>query len=257
MSKKELSPYAPDRWIRELSRRYPCLWTDLRKGYADPGKLLHLKRSGLEQLSTVPDWCIMPTLFPFLAMVERYGEHFYLSHMDELMTMGSTYIWRCSKGVYRFAPELYDALIHQPLTGNLPQECLFRLPEWAVYVETPGLSYERIKAQSAILSSIFAAALDADKISANQAFLASAAIPELRATVISALEDKLTLKGSQILFEAGDTTAEGALSALSSRLTVSEDGLEQISTHMNEVDGTVDKVNSFFKFDLSDATARC
>ena len=144
MARKELSPYAPDRWIRELNRRYPCLWTDLRKGYADPGKLLHLKRSGLEQLSTVPDWCIMPTLFPFLAMVERYGEHFYLSHMDELMTMGSTYIWRCSKGVYRFAPELYDALIHQPLTGDLPQECLFRLPEWAVYVETPGLSYERI-----------------------------------------------------------------------------------------------------------------
>ena len=144
MARKELSPYAPDRWIRELNRRYPCLWADLRKGYADPGKLLHLKRSGLEQLSTVPDWCIMPTLFPFLAMVERYGEHFYLSHMDELMTMGSTYIWRCSKGVYRFAPELYDALIHQPLTGDLPQECLFRLPEWAVYVETPGLSYERI-----------------------------------------------------------------------------------------------------------------
>ena len=65
MARKELSPYAPDRWIRELNRRYPCLWADLRKGYADPGKLLHLKRSGLEQLSTVPDWCIMPPSSPF------------------------------------------------------------------------------------------------------------------------------------------------------------------------------------------------
>lgn len=117
------------------------------------------------------------------------------------------------------------------------------------------LNAQTVKAQSAILSDIFAAALQAEKISANQAFLASAAIPELRATVISALEDKLTLKGSQVIFEAGDTTAEGALSALSSRLTVSEDGLEQVSTHMNEVDGTVDKVNSFFRFDLSDPTA--
>ena len=69
---------------------------------------------------------------------------FYLTHMDEMMTMASMYIWRCSKGVYRFAPEIYDALIRQPLTGNLPQECLYHMPEWAVYIETPGLSYERI-----------------------------------------------------------------------------------------------------------------
>ena len=59
------------------------------------------------------------------------------------MTMGSTYIWRCSKGVYRFASEIYQALIRQPLSGNLPQECLYHMPEWAVYIETPGLSYER------------------------------------------------------------------------------------------------------------------
>jgi len=60
------------------------------------------------------------------------------------MTMGSTYIWRCSKGVYRFAPEIYQALVRQPLSGDLPQECLYHMPEWAVYIETPGLSYERI-----------------------------------------------------------------------------------------------------------------
>ena len=64
--------------------------------------------------------------------------------MDELMTMGSTYIWRCSKGVYRFTPEIYQALVRQPLTGDLPQECLYHMPEWAVYIETPGLSYERL-----------------------------------------------------------------------------------------------------------------
>ncbi len=45
---------------------------------------------------------------------------------------------------YRFAPEIYEALLRQPLTGNLPQECLCHMPEWAVYIETPGLTYERI-----------------------------------------------------------------------------------------------------------------
>ena len=144
MARKELSPYAPDRWIRELNRRYPSLWADLRKGYADPVRMLRPGSGGMELLANIPEWCIMPTLFPFLVMTDRYGEPFYLTHMDEMMTMGTTYIWRCSKGVYRFAPEIYDALVRQPLTGNLPQECLYRMPEWAVYIETPGLSYERI-----------------------------------------------------------------------------------------------------------------
>ena len=40
-----------------------------------------------------------------------------MTHMEELMTLGSTYIWRCSKGIYRFAPEIYQALISQPLEG--------------------------------------------------------------------------------------------------------------------------------------------
>ena len=144
MTRKELSPHAPDRWIRELNRRYPSLWADLRKGYADPVRILHPKTGGKELLASVPDWCIMPTLFPFLVLTNKYGEHFYLTHMDELMTMASTYIWRCSKGVYRFAPEIYQALVRQPLSGDLPQECLYHMPEWAVYIETPGLSYERV-----------------------------------------------------------------------------------------------------------------
>ena len=144
MARKELSPFAPDRWIRELNRRYPSLWADLRKGYDDPIRILRPGSGGIELMNSVPDWCIMPTLFPFLLLTAKYGEPFYLTHMDELMTMASTYIWRCSKGVYRFAPEIYEALVRQSLTGNLPQECLYRMPEWAVYIETPGLSYERV-----------------------------------------------------------------------------------------------------------------
>lgn len=142
MSRKELSPYPPDKWIREMNRRYPNLWIDLRKGYEEPSRILRPKAS-LELLQSIPDWCIMPTFFPFLVMTDRYGESFYITHMDEVMTIASTYIWRCSKGIYRFAPEIYQALVSQPITGDLPMDCLYRLPEWAVYIESPGLSYER------------------------------------------------------------------------------------------------------------------
>ena len=143
MARKELSPYAPDVWIRQLNKTYPNLWTDLRKIYANPEKIIRPKSGGIELIQNVPDWCIMPTLFPFLLLTSQYGEAYYLTHMDEMMTIGSMYIWRASKGIYRFAPEIYEALVTQPLTGNLPNECLYHLPEWAVYIETPGLSYER------------------------------------------------------------------------------------------------------------------
>ena len=48
MGRKELSPYVPDRWIRELNRRYPSIWTDLRKGYADPNRILRPGSGGRE-----------------------------------------------------------------------------------------------------------------------------------------------------------------------------------------------------------------
>lgn len=143
MAVKELSQYPPDKWIRALNRKYPNLWIDLRKQYEDPSRLFNNKLKLESFLKEVPDWCIMPTLFPFMVLTDRFGEVFYMSHMDEIMTVGSTYIWRCSKGVYRFAPEIYQALISQPITGDLPMECLYHLPEWAVYIETPGLTYER------------------------------------------------------------------------------------------------------------------
>ena len=120
MARKELSPYPPDRWIREVNRKYPNLWTELHKAYADPASVIRLKAGGTEMLKNIPDWCIMPTLFPFMLLTDRYGELFYLTHMEELMTLGTTYIWRCSKGIYRFAPEIYEALTSQPITGNVP-----------------------------------------------------------------------------------------------------------------------------------------
>ena len=141
MAPKIISSYPPDRWIRTLNQRYPNLWMELKKSYGDPN--LPLSPTGKTLLAAVPDWCVMPTMFPCTYLSIKNGEVFYMTHMDEVMTIASMYTWRCSKGVYRFAPEIYQALVDQPLTGDLPMESLHHLPEWAVYIETPGLSYER------------------------------------------------------------------------------------------------------------------
>ncbi|MFO1207058.1 MAG: hypothetical protein U1E63_15275 [Burkholderiales bacterium] len=48
-----------------------------------------------------------------------------------------------SEGIYRFDPTLYESLISTPLSGDLPIDPLYRLPEWCVYIETPGLKHEQ------------------------------------------------------------------------------------------------------------------
>ena len=62
MAPKIISSYPPDRWIRTLNQRYPNLWMELKKSYDDPN--LPLSPAGKTLLAAVPDWCVMPTMFP-------------------------------------------------------------------------------------------------------------------------------------------------------------------------------------------------
>lgn len=65
------------------------------------------------------------------------------------------------------------------------------------YVLADTIDSTNIKAQNAIFSSIFAAALQAEIISASQAFLASATIPQLYVTSINAIGDDLNLSANE------------------------------------------------------------
>ena len=66
----------------------------------------------------------MPPLFPFLIMRAEYSEHFYLAHMDGLMTMRTTYIRRCSKGVYLVSHKL----VLNATRSRKQAEYIFTLP---------------------------------------------------------------------------------------------------------------------------------
>lgn len=48
--------------------------------------------------------------------------------------------WRVTQGIYRFDPTLYEQLRETSITGSIPGEVLLRLPEWCVYLETPGMT---------------------------------------------------------------------------------------------------------------------
>ena len=51
--------------------------------------------------------------------------------------------WRYTQGIYRFDPDILDAVAATSMHGDLPVEVLFRLPEWCVYIETPGLVWDK------------------------------------------------------------------------------------------------------------------
>lgn len=56
----------------------------------------------------------------------------------DIAIVGALAAWRVTQGVYRFHPELFKAVWETSLEGELPVDLFFRLPEWCVYVETPG-----------------------------------------------------------------------------------------------------------------------
>jgi hypothetical protein len=46
--------------------------------------------------------------------------------------------WRVSQQIYRFDPDVFEAVSKSTVSGDLPCSLFFALPAWGVYVETPG-----------------------------------------------------------------------------------------------------------------------
>ena len=126
-------PSRPALLVAEATRALPSAWR-----LADE---LRADRSGLPEW---PDWCFLP-IAGWLAIAQRIlgrsaSPANAILAASSLAAMGA---WRVGQGVYRFDPDLYAALVETPVRGALP-EALTRLPEWGVYVETPGMTYDEM-----------------------------------------------------------------------------------------------------------------
>jgi hypothetical protein len=68
-----------------------------------------------------------------------------LSVLASTMQICNTWAtWRLTQGIYRFDETLYPHLISTQGTGEIPVDILCRLPEWCVYLETPGLERPKL-----------------------------------------------------------------------------------------------------------------
>lgn len=64
-----------------------------------------------------------------------------LAQMQDVGRLGALAAWRVTQGIYRFDPALYERVAETPVSRDIPCDVLYHLPEWCVYIETPGLTF--------------------------------------------------------------------------------------------------------------------
>src|SRR6202042_1059230 len=124
-----------------FSRLYPEAWRQVDD--------LRAKR---KELGGWPDWCFLPLAGAY-ALVSKDGARTLApgEHVEHVGILGALAAWRVTQGIYRFDPTTFDAIWETLITGDIPTEVLFHLPEWCVYIPTPDQTW-----QGATLNGFFA-----------------------------------------------------------------------------------------------------
>jgi hypothetical protein len=113
-------------YLKRVIKYYPRAWEQLAKF-----------RNEKENLDGWPDWCYLP--MSAAHAIATGGRNDVIPMVVDTMTICGLGIWRMTQGVYRFNPDLFEALWTTPIT-RIPVDLLFRLPQWCVYIEAPGKS---------------------------------------------------------------------------------------------------------------------
>jgi hypothetical protein len=139
MKEKKEKNMNPKKHLEYYSLLYPSAWKHTDKFRAGRGK----------DLPSWPEWCFLPITASYaIVSTEAEAQGIYITDpvsgfplLNDVGIIGALAAWRVTQGVYRFDRDVYDAVINTPITGDLPHDIFFNLPEWCIYIETPGLSF--------------------------------------------------------------------------------------------------------------------
>ena len=115
-------------YVADMGRQYPTAWRTLDLLRARYG------RHGW------PRWCFLPMSYASLIPDRTETGDFDMNRIAQVAALGA---WRVTQGIYRFDETVLDALWKTPVHGEIPSAVLCALPEWCVYIETPGRHFDR------------------------------------------------------------------------------------------------------------------
>lgn len=128
----------PERVLQDFGRDWQGLWRLAEAVRARPQMM---------NLQAWQPWCFLPINVASGLMI-HLSEGMYDSTLQaetmlhrESRMAAALAAWRMTKGVYSFDPTVLRALFESDLKDGLPEECFLRLPEWCVYIPTPGIEY--------------------------------------------------------------------------------------------------------------------
>ncbi|MEI6336801.1 MAG: hypothetical protein WCS87_19765 [Methylococcaceae bacterium] len=121
----------PTEHLKAIAKKYPQAWKKMDVFRADKGNW--------------PQWCFCPVACAtvIVSLQNGFQDRFQVTEasMNDIGILAALSAWRAGKSLYLFDRTIYNSLISGGMTGNLPSEFLYNLPEWCVYVETPGNSF--------------------------------------------------------------------------------------------------------------------
>lgn len=83
-----------------------------------------------------PEWCYFPAAI-VVRVIEGILERPLIPQDGKsVAVVAGLAAWRINKGIYRFAPRLYEELVAMPVT-SLPGIVLQNMPKYCCYIETP------------------------------------------------------------------------------------------------------------------------
>lgn len=137
---QKLHDLRPYRQSLALGAEFPGIW--------DRAETLILRKPHPDgrELPTWPVWCLLPMAGweATLPRPERGDANAILTHAADTARLSAIGSWRYSQGYYDYNPDVYSALTATPVAGDIPCGALLRLPEWCVYIATPGLTHDSV-----------------------------------------------------------------------------------------------------------------
>ena len=123
----------PVRWLKHAMKRFP------QTGQ----KVNGFRQNGLFGLGPEwPGWCFLPPACFGIIVEDALGKS--ASEKDiavDMPILGTLATWRYSQGIYRIEPVLLKETAATPLNGEMPAPRFRHLPQWCLYVETPGMQW--------------------------------------------------------------------------------------------------------------------